>query len=144
MFGFSAARVKANDADRSYYDGSSGEEAGSESDVIAAINQTQAVIEFSLDGTIRKANTNFLSLMEYTLDEVKGKHHRIFVPTGEADSFEYKKFWQDLGKGIAQTAQFRRVKNQAKMSGSRPPTRRSCARVKSTGSLSLPPMSPIK
>lgn len=114
MFGFSAARVKTNDADRSYYDDSSGEEAGSESDVIAAINQTQAVIEFSLDGTIRKANANFLSLMEYTLDEVKGKHHRIFVPTGEADSFEYKKFWQDLGKGIAQTAQFRRVTKSGK------------------------------
>ncbi|MDG4719391.1 methyl-accepting chemotaxis protein [Thalassospira aquimaris] len=82
--------------------------------MIAAINQTQAVIEFSLDGTIRTANGNFLSLLEYTLAEVQGKHHRIFVPPEDAKSTEYAKFWQDLGKGIAQTAQFRRITKSGK------------------------------
>lgn len=117
MFGFSAARVTKSDADRRLTNTASDQERddhNSESDVIAAINQTQAVIEFSLDGTIRTANANFLSLMEYSLEEVQGKHHRIFVSPEDAQSFEYKKFWQDLGKGVAQTAQFRRITKSGK------------------------------
>lgn len=117
MFGFSAARVTKSDADRRLTNSASDQERddhNSESDVIAAINQTQAVIEFSLDGTIRTANANFLSLMEYSLEEVQGKHHRIFVSPEDAQSFEYKKFWQDLGKGVAQTAQFRRITKSGK------------------------------
>lgn len=117
MFGFSAARVTKSDADRRLTNTASDQDRddhNSESDVIAAINQTQAVIEFSLDGTIRTANANFLSLMEYSLEEVQGKHHRIFVSPEDAQSFEYKKFWQDLGKGVAQTAQFRRITKSGK------------------------------
>jgi PAS domain-containing protein len=44
-----------------------------------AINRVQAVIEFGLDGTIQHANENFLNAMGYSLDEVRGKHHSMFV-----------------------------------------------------------------
>ena len=46
---------------------------------IAAINRSQAVIEFEMDGTIITANDNFLHAMGYTLDEIRGKHHSIFI-----------------------------------------------------------------
>ncbi|MEQ9346675.1 MAG: PAS domain-containing methyl-accepting chemotaxis protein [Thalassospira sp.] len=114
MFGFSRSRAKTSDTDLVEEPDLSGDAQGTESDVIAAINLTQAVIEFSLDGTIRTANENFLSLLEYSLDEVQGKHHRIFVPPVDAKSAEYQKFWQDLGNGVAQTAQFRRITKSGK------------------------------
>lgn len=78
-------------------------------DVVAAINATQAVIEFSLDGTIRHANANFLRLMGYQLSEVKGKHHAIFVEEKEYQSNAYQQFWQQLRQGQSQTAQFKRI-----------------------------------
>jgi methyl-accepting chemotaxis protein len=109
MFGFSATREKAPDIGPVNQNEAPDQEHNTDKDVIAAINQTQAVIEFSLDGTIRTANENFLSLLEYSLSEVEGKHHRIFVAPEDAQSPEYKKFWQDLAKGVAQTAQFRRI-----------------------------------
>ncbi|WP_114103435.1 PAS domain-containing methyl-accepting chemotaxis protein [Thalassospira profundimaris] len=114
MFGFSVSGSKSNGRAHLQPAFEPAPTQGTESDVIAAINQTQAVIEFSLDGTIRTANGNFLSLLEYTLAEVQGKHHRIFVPPEDAKSTEYAKFWQDLGKGIAQTAQFRRITKSGK------------------------------
>lgn len=76
---------------------------------IAAIGKVQAVIEFELDGTIISANENFLGLMEYTLDELKGRHHKMFVEAGYADSNEYRKFWADLAAGRPQTGRFRRM-----------------------------------
>ncbi len=76
---------------------------------IKAINESQAVIEFEMDGTIIKANDNFLNVVDYTLDEVKGKHHSMFVDSKYASSAEYKKFWQDLNKGIPQQDEFKRI-----------------------------------
>ncbi|GGO72012.1 chemotaxis protein [Bowmanella pacifica] len=78
-------------------------------DIVRAIHQTQAVIEFSLDGTIETANQNFLALMGYQLQEVQGKHHKIFVDNQEVDSQEYKDFWAQLRSGRSQTAQFKRL-----------------------------------
>jgi methyl-accepting chemotaxis protein len=66
---------------------------------IAAIHKSQAVIEFKLDGTILTANDNFLKTLGYTLDEVKGQHHRMFVDPAERQSAEYKRFWEKLGRG---------------------------------------------
>src|SRR6218665_3018907 len=57
---------------------------------IAAINKSQAVIHFALDGTILDANANFLGAVGYTLDEIKGKHHRIFVEDAYARSQAYR------------------------------------------------------
>ena len=74
-----------------------------------AINASQAVIQFSMDGTILDANKNFLSVMGYTLDEIKGKHHRMFVEPDFVASPDYKKFWDDLNRGEFQAAQYKRI-----------------------------------
>ncbi|CAI3802280.1 hypothetical protein JAMGFMIE_03060 [Rheinheimera sp. MM224] len=77
--------------------------------IVNAINTTQAVIQFSLDGRIEHANDNFLNLMGYQLQEVKGKHHSIFVESGTANSAAYQQFWADLRNGKPQTAEFKRI-----------------------------------
>ncbi|RYG88697.1 MAG: PAS domain S-box protein, partial [Alphaproteobacteria bacterium] len=71
-----------------------------------ALDRSQAVIGFSLDGTILRANQNFLSAMGYSLSEIKGKHHRMFVEPGYAASDEYKQFWDKLRKGEYQAGDF--------------------------------------
>ncbi|HEV7261105.1 MAG TPA: methyl-accepting chemotaxis protein [Bosea sp. (in: a-proteobacteria)] len=75
---------------------------------IAAINRSQAVIEFGLDGRILDANENFLAVTGYSLAEVKGQHHSLFMPPGEADTAAYKQFWADLGRGEFVRGQFLR------------------------------------
>ena len=59
---------------------------------VAAINRSQAVIEFALDGTILTANENFLKTMGYDLDQVHGRHHSMFVEPGYRESTQYKRF----------------------------------------------------
>ena len=76
---------------------------------LAAIHKSQAVIEFTLDGTILKANSNFLATLGYTLEEVKGRHHAMFVEPGYRDSAEYKAFWAKLGRGEYDAAQYKRI-----------------------------------
>lgn len=76
---------------------------------IDAINRSQAVIEFNLDGTIRHANENFLSVMGYALNEIKNKHHRMFVEPAFVSSQEYTSFWQKLSKGQFQSGEFKRL-----------------------------------
>jgi methyl-accepting chemotaxis protein len=76
---------------------------------ICAINRAQAVIEFELDGTVITANDNFLDIFGYTLDEVAGKHHRIFCDPGYAESAEYREFWQRLGRGEYEADEFKRL-----------------------------------
>ena len=75
---------------------------------LEAINKAQATIEFNLDATIRTANANFLATVGYSLDEVKGKHHSMFVDPTEANSHEYRSFWEDLRAGKFKTAQYKR------------------------------------
>ncbi|WDR04591.1 methyl-accepting chemotaxis protein [Devosia rhodophyticola] len=76
---------------------------------IAAISRAQAVIEFELDGTIRSANENFLSVLGYGLDEIVGRHHRMFVEREFAGSAEYERFWQRLREGEFLAAEYRRI-----------------------------------
>ncbi len=78
-------------------------------DTLAALSRSQAVIEFQLDGTIITANENFLSVMGYRLDEVKGKHHSMFAEPAFAASQEYKDFWRKLNNGEFQAAQYKRI-----------------------------------
>lgn len=73
-----------------------------------AMNRSLAVVEFSPDGTILRANDIFLRLMGYSLEEIIGRHHRIFVDKKESASSEYSEFWQALGRGESQRSQFRR------------------------------------
>lgn len=75
---------------------------------VAAIQRSQAVIQFHLNGTIISANENFLNVMGYTLDEIKGKHHSIFIDPAYAESDEYKHFWDRLNAGEFFTGEFRR------------------------------------
>lgn len=73
-----------------------------------AINKSQAVIEFLPDGTIVNANNNFLSVMGYSLDEIKGKHHSIFADPAYKGTAEYRQFWDTLNRGEPQTGEFKR------------------------------------
>jgi len=77
--------------------------------MIQAINRAQAVIEFNLDGTVITANENFLSIFGYTVDEIRGKHHRIFCDPGYAESPAYAEFWQKLGHGEYESDEFKRI-----------------------------------
>jgi len=76
---------------------------------IDAFNKVQAIIEFDLNGIILNANSIFLKAVGYTLDEVRGKHHRIFVSPEDQNSAEYKQFWEKLGRGEIQTKVFKRL-----------------------------------
>ena len=74
-----------------------------------AIDKAQAVIEFELDGTIRHANNNFLSVMGYEQEEIKGKHHSIFVNDSDKNDPSYAAFWKKLRHGEYQAAQYQRI-----------------------------------
>ncbi|MEQ5775728.1 PAS domain-containing methyl-accepting chemotaxis protein [Thalassospira sp. NFXS8] len=77
--------------------------------ILEALNLSMATIEFSLDGRILDANENFLAISGYSLSEIVGKSHSIFVPAEECDSAEYRDFWKKLRDGKHQSAAFRRV-----------------------------------
>lgn len=79
---------------------------------IASFGKSLAIIEFDVDGTIRHANENFCNAVGYQPEDIVGKHHRIFMVDGEADTPEYTAFWNDLANGIFQAGEFcRRHKN---------------------------------
>ena len=75
---------------------------------IKAINQSQCVIEFNLDGTVIKANRNFCDFMGYSADALAGVHHSRFCSPDYAASPEYKAFWAKLGEGVFQSGEFQR------------------------------------
>ena len=74
-----------------------------------ALDRSQAVIEFQPDGTILTANANFLTAMGYTLAEVQGRPHAMFVEAAHRDSAEYRAFWDALRRGTFQSAEFKRI-----------------------------------
>ena len=76
---------------------------------INAIQKSQAVIEFNLDGTVIVANDNFLKTLGYRLDEIQGKHHSMFVESDYRDSIGYREFWDSLRRGEYQAAEYKRV-----------------------------------
>ncbi|KQP82614.1 MULTISPECIES: PAS domain-containing methyl-accepting chemotaxis protein [unclassified Methylobacterium] len=76
---------------------------------IAALHKAQAVISFSLDGVVLEANPNFLAAVGYSLPEIVGQHHRMFVRPEERDSPAYAAFWASLRAGTYQAAQYRRI-----------------------------------
>jgi methyl-accepting chemotaxis protein len=75
----------------------------------AALNKSQAMIEFDLNGTVLHANESFCNALGYTLAEIVGKHHRIFCDPEYAASAEYRQFWADLGKGKFASGEFKRI-----------------------------------
>ncbi len=74
-----------------------------------ALDRSQAIIEFAMDGTILGANGNFLRAMGYELDEIKGQHHSMFVEQTERDSREYSEFWEKLRAGEYHAAEYKRI-----------------------------------
>ena len=76
---------------------------------MAAIDRSQAVIEFNLDGTIITANENFLLTMGYAIEEIRGAHHRSFMDPEEAASADYAAFWRSLNEGQFVADKFRRL-----------------------------------
>jgi methyl-accepting chemotaxis protein len=76
---------------------------------IAAIGKSQAVIEFNMDGSILTANENFLNALGYSLREIQGKHHSMFVDASDRDSAAYREFWANLNAGQYQAGEFKRV-----------------------------------
>ena len=76
---------------------------------IAAISKSQAVIEFDLDGSVLTANDNFLQTFGYQLEEIVGRHHRIFIEPEVAKSEQYQLFWQKLGRGEFDSGEYLRI-----------------------------------
>ena len=81
---------------------------------IAAINKSSAVIHFNLDGSIITANANFLGAVGYALDEIIGRHHRMFVSEAERSGQAYAAFWENLKRGEFQAGEFKRVRKDGK------------------------------
>lgn len=82
--------------------------AANQAAISSAISKSQAMIEFQLDGTIITANDNFLQVMGYSLEEIQGRHHSLFIDDSLRQSEEYRAFWEKLNAGEFQAGQFRR------------------------------------
>ena len=89
-------------------------EAARQKALVQAIERSMAVIEFSVDGTVQRANDNFLQTMGYSASEVVGRHHRQFCSPEVANSPEYGNFWARLGRGEFFTGQFARRDRQGR------------------------------
>lgn len=76
---------------------------------VEALDRVQAVIEFNLDGTVIDANENFLKTLGYELDEIKGRHHRMFCEAAYTSGLDYKRFWEKLNRGEIESAEYRRL-----------------------------------
>ena len=76
---------------------------------LSAIDRAQAVIEFDMTGKVLHANDNFLQLLGYTLEEIKGRHHRMFVDAQQAESGAYQAFWERLGRGEFESSEYKRI-----------------------------------
>lgn len=76
---------------------------------IEAINKSQGVVVFALDGTILDANTNFLDMVDYAIDEVRGQHHRLLVERDLASSEDYQAFWETLRTGEYHSGLYKRI-----------------------------------
>ncbi|HET9621965.1 MAG TPA: PAS domain-containing protein, partial [Kofleriaceae bacterium] len=70
-----------------------------EANQVKAINRTQAVIHFEMNGTITDANDNFLNAVGYRRDEIVGKHHSMFVDPQEVRTDDYRRFWDKFATG---------------------------------------------
>jgi methyl-accepting chemotaxis protein len=77
--------------------------------MVAAVKRSQAVVELALDGTVEAANENFLGVMGYTLDEVRGRHHSMFVDDAARTSQQYRDFWAALNRGDVQAGEYKRI-----------------------------------
>jgi len=77
--------------------------------MLSALNRSQAIIEFDIQGNVLKANDNFLKATGYSAEEVQNRHHSLFCDPEYANSNDYKNFWAKLGRGEFETGEFRRL-----------------------------------
>lgn len=77
--------------------------------MVDALNRVQAIVEFDLKGKVLYANDNFLEVMGYALDEIRGQHHRMFCDSEYAASPAYKQFWAKLARGEFERGEFQRI-----------------------------------
>lgn len=77
--------------------------------ILAALSNSQAVIEFGLDGKIITANENFCRALGYELSEIQGRHHSMFCDPTYVASQEYKEFWANLGAGRFESREYKRI-----------------------------------
>src|SRR5437899_3140451 len=77
--------------------------------IVAALDSSQAMIQFKMDGTVITANHNFLAVLGYSLAEIQGQHHRMFVDDKEKLTPAYRQFWEALNRGQYQAAQYKRI-----------------------------------
>jgi len=82
--------------------------------IFRAIDSVYAYIEFDTEGNVQKANNNFLATMEYSEEQIKGRHHRMFCDDATVNSNEYKEFWPDLRAGKSKSGEFKRVTRSGK------------------------------
>jgi methyl-accepting chemotaxis protein len=80
--------------------------------LINAIDRSMATVEFNSQGEVLSANDNFLSTMGYRLDEILGKHHRLFCERKESESEGYRQFWERLNRGEFFSESFKRINKQ--------------------------------
>ncbi|MBK1614911.1 hypothetical protein CKO44_15685 [Rubrivivax gelatinosus] len=76
---------------------------------LKAIDKAQAVIEFGMDGKVLRANDNFLQVLGYSLSDVVGQHHSMFVDAADRNSVDYRLFWEKLGRGEYDAGQYKRI-----------------------------------
>lgn len=81
---------------------------------VRAIDRAQAIIEFDLAGNVLSANANFLGLMGCTLEEVQGRHHRIFCDPTEAQGENYRAFWEKLARGEFDSGEYKRIRKDGR------------------------------
>ena len=77
--------------------------------ILAAMHKSQAIIEFTMDGKILRANDNFCKALGYELKEIVGQHHRMFVDPTEASTPAYAEFWRSLAAGKFESRQYKRI-----------------------------------
>lgn len=76
--------------------------------LLTAVDRSQAVVEFSTDGTVMQVNDNFLTLCGYSRSEVEGRHHRMFCDPVLVQDVAYRQFWERLASGLFESGRFRR------------------------------------
>ncbi|HEX7874016.1 MAG TPA: PAS domain-containing methyl-accepting chemotaxis protein [Sphingobium sp.] len=79
--------------------------------LLTAMDRSQAVVEFSVDGTVLSANSNFLTLCGYAREDVVGRHHRMFCDPVLSQSADYRQFWERLATGRFESGRFPRRAN---------------------------------
>ena len=116
MFGRKSGHVPASHPSNHQSTAASTEQANENSrelnelhNFVAALDRSQAIIWFKPDGTILDANENFLQTVGYSLSEIQGKHHRMFVESANANSKQYADFWKELESGEFKCGEFHRV-----------------------------------